>query len=104
MILNLERFNQYVAYHHFKKNTLYTVIKLMKPGCYMASTDLRDVYYTVAIHPDHQKYLKFVANGELYQYTCPPNRLASAPSNIYKTHETRIQHAAQHGSDHLRLY
>ena len=63
MILNLKRFNQYVAYHHFKMDTLDTVIKLMKPGCYMASIDLRDAYYTVAIHPDNQKYLKFVANG-----------------------------------------
>ena len=60
-------------------DTLDTVIKLMKPGCYMASIDLRDAYYTVAIHPDHQKYLKFVANGVLYQYTCLPNGLASAP-------------------------
>ena len=31
MILNLKRFNQYVAYHHFKMDTLDTVIKLMKP-------------------------------------------------------------------------
>ena len=45
----------------------------------MASIDLRDAYYTVAIHSDHQKYLKFVANGVLYQYTCLPNGLASAP-------------------------
>ena len=60
-------------------DTLDTVIKLMKPGCYMASIDLRDAYYTIPIHLDHQKYLKFVANGELYQYTCLPNGLASAP-------------------------
>ena len=26
----------------------------------MASIDLPDAYYTVAIHPHHQKYLKFV--------------------------------------------
>ena len=56
MILNLKRFNQYVVYHHFKMDTLDTGIKLMKPGChYMASIDLRDAYYTVAIHPGHQK-------------------------------------------------
>ena len=84
MILNLKRFNQYVAYHHFKMDTLDTVIKLMKPGCYMASIDLRDAYYTVAIHPDHQKYLKFVANGVFYQYTCLPNGLASAPQIFTK--------------------
>ena len=65
-------------------DTLDTVIKLMKPGCYMASIDFRDAYYTVAIHADNQKYLKFVANGKLYQYTCLPNGLASAPQIFTK--------------------
>jgi hypothetical protein len=54
-------------------------IKLMRPGCYMASIDLKDANYTVAIHKEHQKYLKFEFNGVLYQYTCLPNGLASAP-------------------------
>jgi hypothetical protein len=79
MILNLKSFNQYVEYHHFKMETLEAAIKLMKPGCYMASIDLKDAYYTVAIHTEHQKYLKFEFNGILYQYTCLPNGLASAP-------------------------
>lgn len=79
MILNLKQFNQSVEYHHFKMDTLETVVKLVKPGCYMASVDLKDAYYTVPIHPDHQKFLKFEFKGQLYKYACLPNGLSSAP-------------------------
>lgn len=78
-ILNLKQLNEFVEYQHFKMDTLDSVIKMMKPGCYMASVDLKDAYYTVPICKDHQKFLKFKFNGNLYQYTCLPNGLSSAP-------------------------
>ncbi len=42
-------------------------IKMMKPGCFMSSIDLRDAYYSVLILPAHRKFLKFVlmARGTL---------------------------------------
>ena len=52
---------------------------MMKPGCFMASLDIRDEYYTVPIHSTYQKYLKFSFNGQLFQFTCMPNGLACAP-------------------------
>ena len=70
MILNLKQLNESVEYHHFKMDTLDTVSRMMKPGCFMATVDLKDAYYTVPIHSDHQKYLKFMFSGTLYQYTC----------------------------------
>lgn len=79
VILNLKQFNTFVEYHHFKMDTLEAVLKMMKPGCFMASIDLRNAYYTVPVHPEHQKFLKFLFNGTLYQYTCLPNGLSSAP-------------------------
>ncbi len=59
--------------------TLQSVIALMRPGCYMASIDLRDAYYSVPIDIEYQKYLKFYWNGCLYQFTCLPNGLSSGP-------------------------
>ena len=79
MILNLKQFNENVVYHHFKMDTLDHAIQLMRPGCHMASVDLKDAYYTVPICKSHQKYLKFCFDGKFYQYTCLPNGLASAP-------------------------
>ena len=45
----------------------------------MASVDLRDAYYSVPIHIDDQKYLRFCWKGRLFQFTCLPNGLACAP-------------------------
>ena len=62
-ILNLKELNEFVAYHHFKMDTLAAAISMMKPGCFMALVDLKDAYYTIPIHPSHQKYLKFWFDG-----------------------------------------
>lgn len=45
----------------------------------MASVDLQDAYYSVPINENYQKYLKLSWQGELFQFTCFPNGLASAP-------------------------
>jgi len=59
-------------------DTLEMAVKMMKPGCFMASIHLKDAYYTVPIFHAHQKYLKFIFNGTLYQYTCMANGLSYA--------------------------
>ena len=79
VILNLKELNQQVDYHHFKMDTIHTCVELLTKGAYMASLDLRDAYYSVPIHKDFQKYLKFQWGSCLYQFTCLPNGLASAP-------------------------
>ena len=45
----------------------------------MAVVDLKDAYYSVPINLHHRKYLGFEFNGTLYDFTCLPNDLASAP-------------------------
>lgn len=79
MILNLKGLNKYIAKHHFKMDTLWSAVRLMTPNCYMASIDLKDAYYSVPIAEEHRKYLRFYWQGNLYQYTCMPNGLSSAP-------------------------
>ena len=79
MILNLKTFNKFVAYHRFKMESLKHVNSVIRPNCFMASVDLIDAYYSVPIHRDHQKDLKFEWQGQLYQFTCLPNGLACAP-------------------------
>ena len=77
MILNLKK--SFVEYHHVKMDTLTTAIKMMRPGCYMTSVDLKDAYHTVPIAQEHQKFLKFFWRGQTYKFTCLPNGLACAP-------------------------
>ena len=57
MILNLKPLNEFVDYHHFKIDTFQTALKIIQTGCFMASVDLKDAYYSIQVHPEHRKYL-----------------------------------------------
>ncbi len=39
-----------MTYHHFKMDTLYLILKLVKKNCRMASVDLKDAYYSLQIN------------------------------------------------------
>ena len=39
MILNLRNLNSHVEYNKFKMDTLQSILKLVTPGCYMATID-----------------------------------------------------------------
>ena len=79
LILNLKQLNQDIVYQHFKMDSLQSCINLMTSNCYMASLDLTDAYYSVPIAKCCQKYLRFRIGQQLYQFTCLPNGLSSAP-------------------------
>ncbi len=84
LILNLKKFNETVAYHHFKMDSIHTIIKLVVPNCFMASLDMKDAYYSIPIRASHQKFLCFKWKGHIYQFTCLPNGLSSAPRQFTK--------------------
>ena len=84
LILNLKGLNESIEYQHFKMESLTCAIQLMKKNCYMASIDLTDAYYTVPVAVEHRKYLRFFWRNRLFQYTCLPNGLASAPRYFTK--------------------
>ena len=101
LILNLKQLNEFIVYHHFKMDSLQAATELMKPGCFMASIDSKDAYYTVPIHHEFQKYLKFQVDGKLYQYTCLPNGLSSAPRLFTKL--MKRVYATLHEQGHTNL-
>ena len=57
MILNLKKFMKFVNYKHFKMEFINNVINIVKPNVYMASTDLKDPFFSVPIHNDLQNIL-----------------------------------------------
>ena len=81
-ILNLSQLNKSVEYHKFKMETLDSIIKLMRPNCFMASLDLKDAYYSVPIATEDRLFLRFFWGDNLFQYTCFPNGLTSARENL----------------------
>ena len=99
LILNLKALNLHVEYHHFKMETLQAAIQLMSRGCYLASVDLKDAYYSVPMAPQDRKYLRFVFQGQLFQFTCLPNGLAEAPRKFTKL--LKVPFAHLRGQGHL---
>ncbi|WAR08315.1 LOW QUALITY PROTEIN: POL-like protein [Mya arenaria] len=84
VILNLKSLNESIEYIHFKMESLHAAIRLITPGCFMSSIDLKDAYYTVNVSEEFRKYLRFIWRGQLYQYTCLANGLACAPRKFTK--------------------
>ena len=72
-ILNLKYPNEFVQYQHFKMESLLDVFKITKPKAWIASADLKDVFFTVPIHESHQKYFKFEWIDKVYKFVQIPN-------------------------------
>lgn len=89
LILNLKELNTNIEYQKFKMETLESIVKLMRPNCFMASLDLKSAYFSVFVAPEHHKYLSFPWGSEeggrkVYAFCCLPNGLASAPRDFTK--------------------
>ena len=79
LILNLKHLNEFVEKHHFKMETLKTALSLVKPNAYFGSLDLRQAYYSLPILRESRKFLRFIWNGIVYEYSSLPNGLSTGP-------------------------
>ena len=77
--LDLTELNKFVPYEHFKMTSLQTAIDMLRQDCWMGSVDLKDAYYSVGVHTEYRKFLRFYWNNQLYQFVAMPNGLACAP-------------------------
>lgn len=58
--------------------TLKSALNVIRKNCYFARIDLKDAFYSVPIHKEFRRYLKFEWQGKLYSFTCLPNGLSTA--------------------------
>ena len=77
LILNLKHLNEFVEKHHFKMETLKTALSLVKPNAFFGSLDLRQAYYSLPIHKECRKFLRFIWDGVIYEYSSLPNGLST---------------------------
>ena len=84
LILNLKEANKHIDSIHLKMETINSILKLVRPNCYMASVDIKDAYCSIPVSEHDQKYLKFMFDGQLYAFTCLPNGLCSEPRKFTK--------------------
>ena len=59
-------------------DTIQTALKLIQSGCFMASVDLKDAYYSISVAEEHQTFLKLYWEDCYFQFTYLPNGLACA--------------------------
>jgi len=84
LILNLKTLNTTTEKIHFKMESIYSILKLVFKNCWFTKIDLKDAYYSIPIHVDHRKFLKFYHNGELFQFCVLPNGYRHGPRKFTK--------------------
>ena len=58
---------------------LNTLVDVLSGSEFFTTIDLKDAYFSIPIHADHFKYLRFEWNWTLFESICLPFRLSLAP-------------------------
>ncbi len=79
LILNLKKQNTFIVNEHFKIEDFRNVCNLIQKDMFLATIDIKDAYYFIPVAHEDRKYLKFRWKGKLFQFTCLPFGLSTAP-------------------------
>ena len=96
-VINLRQLNHYIEYKHFKMEGIHVLKDLIQKGDYLVKLDMKDAYFTIPIHKDHQKFLQFQWENQLMQFTCLPFGLACAPRVFTKLLKPVVAFFRRHG-------
>ena len=80
-VFNLKPLNRFIRYEHFKMEGMQMLSSMLQNGDWMCTLD---AYSCVAVGQNHQKYLRFLWNNQMYQYKSIPFGLGSAPRTFTK--------------------
>ncbi|CAD6222018.1 GSCOCG00005285001-RA-CDS [Cotesia congregata] len=83
-ILNLKGLNFFIQTEHFKLEDLRSACNLLELGCFMGTVDLKDAYFLIPVWADHRKFLRFIFEGQIYEFICLPFGLCSSPQVFTK--------------------
>lgn len=81
-VFNLKCLNTYLSVKKFRLISHIKIPSFLQKGDFLTSLDLSQAYCHVPIIPRHQKFLSFVYREKVYQWTCLPFGLASAPQTF----------------------
>ena len=84
-VINLKNLNSFVEAPYFKMEGINTLKSLLQKGDWLVKIDLKDAYFSVPVSQEHRRFLCFQVEEKLYQFTCLPFGLASAPWVFTKT-------------------
>ena len=78
-IIDLSPLNKLIENETFKMETPASIRQALQPGEHTLQLDLKDAYFHVPIKKAYRKYMRFTANGVIYQYKALPFGLSIAP-------------------------
>ena len=78
-VTNLKTLNQFVPYMHFKMESLQTLKYMMKERYYMCKIDLKDAYFIILLDKSCRHLVRFLWEGNLYEFLCLCFGLGPAP-------------------------
>ena len=78
-VIDLSTLNRFVDVSHFQMETIQFVLLSIRQGDWMASIDLREAYLHVPVHPESRPFLRFVSDGQVYQFKVLCFGLSTAP-------------------------
>jgi hypothetical protein len=96
-VINLRALNKFVYTEHFKMEGIPLLREMVRPGDFFTKIDLRDAYFTVALHTADRKYFQFRWEGRLYRFTCLPFGLSAAPWVFTKLLKPLMSHLRSMG-------
>ena len=66
----LKPLNKFVTYMHFKMESLQTLTYMIKERDYICKIDLKDTYFTVPLDKLCRYLVRFLREGNLYEFLC----------------------------------
>lgn len=96
-ILNLKKLNRFIPTPHFKIEDYRTAIRLMSKDTYMCTIDLKDAYFSISIHNDSTKYLRFEWLNKIFEFQVLPFGLNIAPYVFTKLMRPVMQYLRNQG-------
>ena len=67
-IINLKQLNQFIPHLHFKMEGLKQLKDLLRQNDLILKMNLEDAYFSIPLHPEKQKHVRFQWKANLYQF------------------------------------
>ena len=78
-VIDLSPLNGFVRQTPFKMETAASVLLSVGEGDFLASVDLKNVYFQILVHRSSRKLLRFTSEGAVYQFKVLCFGLSTAP-------------------------
>ena len=89
-VVNICNLNQFLPYRHFKMEGIHMLRDLLRKIDFLVMIDLNNAYFTIPTWKRHQKYLRFIWKGTMYEFAYLPFSMSSIPRVFTKLMEPAV--------------